>query len=108
MEVASPDFDFDPARVEITSKGKMRARRVNNLGSGQPVTLAYPLRFKAKVSSLDNAATVFVWECFKMLTYDFVQPESYAIFHAAGGMAHNRRNKKPDGHDDDLACDTYR
>lgn len=48
LEVASPDFDFDPARVEITSKGKMRARRVNNLGSGQPATLAYPLRFKAK------------------------------------------------------------
>jgi len=48
VEVASPDFDFDPARVEITSRGKMRARRVNNLGSGQPVTLAYPLRFKAK------------------------------------------------------------
>ena len=49
VEVASADFDFDPARVEITSKGKMRSRRVNNLGSGQPVTLAYPLRFKAKV-----------------------------------------------------------
>jgi len=48
VEVACPDFDFDPARVEITSKGKMRSRRVNNLGSGQPVTLAYPLRFKAK------------------------------------------------------------
>lgn len=48
VEVASADFDFDPARVEITSKGKMRSRRVNNLGSGQPVTLAYPLRFKAK------------------------------------------------------------
>jgi len=48
VEVASPDYDFDPARVEITSRGKMRARRVNNLGSGQPVTLAYPLRFKAK------------------------------------------------------------
>jgi len=48
VEVACPDFDFDPARVEITSRGKMRSRRVNNLGSGQPVTLAYPLRFKAK------------------------------------------------------------
>ena len=52
MEVACPDFDFDPARVEITSRGKMRSRRVNNLGSGQPVTLAYPLRFKAKVGTL--------------------------------------------------------
>lgn len=48
VEVASPDYDIEPARVEITSRGKMRARRVNNLGSGQPVPLAYPLRFKAK------------------------------------------------------------
>ena len=48
VEVASPDYDFEPARVEITSRGKMRARRVNNLGSGQPIPLAYPLRFKAK------------------------------------------------------------
>jgi len=49
VEVASPDYAFDPARVEITSRGKMRARRVNNLGgSAQNVALTYPFRFKAK------------------------------------------------------------
>ena len=62
VEVACPDFDFDPARVEITSKGKMRSRRVNNLGSGQPVTLAYPLRFKAKVVGI----------CFDIVVSPFV------------------------------------
>ena len=48
VEIASPSYAFEPARVEITSKGKMRARRVNNVHISDLQMLAYPLRFKAR------------------------------------------------------------
>jgi len=46
IEVINPDFYYEPVRVDITSKGKMRARKVNNLQPSQVNQLAYPLKMK--------------------------------------------------------------
>ncbi|XP_056011858.1 ER membrane protein complex subunit 7-like [Ostrea edulis] len=46
VEVSHPDYIFESARVDITSKGKMRARRVNYLQPSLVKTLSYPLDFK--------------------------------------------------------------
>uniref|UniRef100_A0A8C4R3K6 Endoplasmic reticulum membrane protein complex subunit 7 n=1 Tax=Eptatretus burgeri TaxID=7764 RepID=A0A8C4R3K6_EPTBU len=46
VEVASPNFKFDPVRVDITSKGKIRARKVNYIKSSEVVSLPYPLRLR--------------------------------------------------------------
>ena len=46
VEVLNPDFYFEPVRVDITSKGKMRARKVNNVQPTQVQQLPYPLKFK--------------------------------------------------------------
>ncbi|XP_002741059.1 endoplasmic reticulum membrane protein complex subunit 7-like [Saccoglossus kowalevskii] len=48
IEVANPTYSFEPARVDITSKGKMRARKLNHVQSTSVVTMSYPLRLKAK------------------------------------------------------------
>merc|ERR1719334_1498752 len=46
IEVTNPDFFYEPVRVDITSKGKIRARRVNNLQPSQVNQLPYPLKMK--------------------------------------------------------------
>ena len=46
VEVANPTFTYEPARVEVTSKGKTRARKVNNVQPTAIAHLAYPLKFK--------------------------------------------------------------
>ena len=38
IEVVNPDYRYEPMRVDITAKGKVRARMVNNLQPSQ-VTL---------------------------------------------------------------------
>ena len=48
VEVANPTYIFEPARVDITAKGKMRARKVNHVQSNAVVTVPYPMRFKSK------------------------------------------------------------
>lgn len=48
VEVTNPDFFYEPVRVDITSKGKIRARKVNYIQSSAVHQLNYPLRFKAK------------------------------------------------------------
>jgi hypothetical protein len=50
VEVCSPNYIFEPARVEISSKskGKMRARKVDNIQPSKVDAIPYPLRFKAK------------------------------------------------------------
>ena len=52
VEVVSPNFVFEPARIDISSKsGKVRARKVNTLRSVKPSSeqhLPYPLKFKAE------------------------------------------------------------
>ena len=47
VEVISPNYDFEPARIDISSKsGKVRARKVNLLKSTSVQHLSYPLKFK--------------------------------------------------------------
>lgn len=48
VEVTNPDFFYEPVRVDITSKGKIRARKVNYIQSSAVHQLNYPLRFKPK------------------------------------------------------------
>ncbi|XP_029454759.1 ER membrane protein complex subunit 7 [Rhinatrema bivittatum] len=47
VEVISPSHRFDPVRVDITSKGKMRARLVNFIKTSEVVRLPYPLQMKS-------------------------------------------------------------
>jgi len=46
VEVANPDYAYEPVRVEINSKGKYRARRVNYIQTSQVVQVPYPLKMK--------------------------------------------------------------
>ena len=48
VEVSSPVYVFEPVRVDINSKGKLRARKLNNIQPSAVTTVTYPLRFKAK------------------------------------------------------------
>ncbi|XP_060523902.1 ER membrane protein complex subunit 7 homolog [Cylas formicarius] len=47
IEVLNPDLMFEPVRVEINSKGKFRARKVNYIQTSQVVQVPYPLKMKA-------------------------------------------------------------
>ncbi|XP_053330935.1 ER membrane protein complex subunit 7 [Spea bombifrons] len=47
VEVLSPAYRFEPVRVDITSKGKMRARYVNHIKTSEVVRLPYPLQMKS-------------------------------------------------------------
>lgn len=47
VEVTNPDFFYEPVRVDINSKGKMRARKVNNVQPTQVTQVSYPLKMKA-------------------------------------------------------------
>lgn len=46
LEVINPDFMYEPVRVEINSKGKFRARKVNHIQTSQVIQVAYPLKMK--------------------------------------------------------------
>uniref|UniRef100_A0A4W4HCD6 Endoplasmic reticulum membrane protein complex subunit 7 n=1 Tax=Electrophorus electricus TaxID=8005 RepID=A0A4W4HCD6_ELEEL len=46
VHVASPTYRFEPVRVDITTKGKMRARRVNYIKISEVVQLPYPLQMR--------------------------------------------------------------
>ena len=48
VEVANPTYAFEPVRVDITSKGKMRARKLNNIQPSSVTQVTYPLKFKAR------------------------------------------------------------
>ncbi|KAJ0173926.1 hypothetical protein K1T71_010072 [Dendrolimus kikuchii] len=47
VEVLHPDYMYEPVRVEINSKGKYRARKVNYIQTSQVIQVPYPLRMKA-------------------------------------------------------------
>lgn len=47
VEIVHPDFMYEPVRVEINSKGKYRARKVNYIQTSQVIQVPYPLRMKA-------------------------------------------------------------
>jgi len=51
VEIVNPTFVFEPARVDITSKGKFRARRMNNIQPSAVNQLTYPLKFKARAKA---------------------------------------------------------
>ncbi|XP_053614247.1 endoplasmic reticulum membrane protein complex subunit 7 [Plodia interpunctella] len=46
VEVIHPDYMYEPIRVEINSKGKFRARKVNFVQTSQVIQVPYPLRMK--------------------------------------------------------------
>ncbi|CAL1538957.1 unnamed protein product [Lymnaea stagnalis] len=48
VEIANPNALFEPLRVDITSKGKIRARRVNFLQPTLVKTVNYPLEFRER------------------------------------------------------------
>lgn len=47
VEVLHPDYMYEPIRVEINSKGKYRARKVNYIQTSQVIQVPYPLKMKA-------------------------------------------------------------
>lgn len=47
VEVTNADYFYEPVRVDINSKGKIRSRKVNYM-TAQVHQLAYPLKFKPK------------------------------------------------------------
>ncbi|KAF7265636.1 ER membrane protein complex subunit 7 [Rhynchophorus ferrugineus] len=47
VEVLHPDYTFEPVRVEINSKGKFRARKVNHIQTSLVTQVPYPLKIKA-------------------------------------------------------------
>lgn len=46
VEILNPDYMYEPVRVEINSKGKYRARKVNYIQTSQVIQVPYPLRMK--------------------------------------------------------------
>lgn len=52
VEISHPKYIYEPVRVDITSKGKIRARRVNYIQPSIVQTLDYPIVFRPK--SLQN------------------------------------------------------
>jgi ER membrane protein complex subunit 7 len=46
VEIIHPDYMYEPVRVEINSKGKYRARKVNYIQTSQVIQVPYPLRMK--------------------------------------------------------------
>jgi len=48
LEVTNPDYYYESVRVDINSKGKVRARKVNNVQPSQVNQLPYPLRLKSQ------------------------------------------------------------
>lgn len=47
LEVINSDFMYEPVRVEINSKGKFRARKVNHIQTSQVIQVVYPLKLKS-------------------------------------------------------------
>ena len=48
VDVAHTEYSFEPIRVDINSRGKRRARRINRLKPSEVRPLPYPLRFTAR------------------------------------------------------------
>ena len=50
VEVSNDNYFYEPIRVDINAKGKIRARKVNYIQVTEVKQLTYPLKFKAKAS----------------------------------------------------------
>ena len=48
IEISNPDYFYEPIRVDINSKGKIRSRKVNYIQTSAVQQLSYPLKFKSK------------------------------------------------------------
>jgi len=48
VEVQNPDYLFESIRVDISAKGKKRARKVNYLQLSNVKTVHYPLEFRER------------------------------------------------------------
>lgn len=46
LEVLNSEYTYEPVRVEINSKGKFRARKVNHIQTSQVIQVPYPLKLK--------------------------------------------------------------
>lgn len=46
LEVINAEYTYEPVRVEINSKGKFRARKVNHIQTSQVMQVPYPLKLK--------------------------------------------------------------
>ncbi|XP_058804001.1 ER membrane protein complex subunit 7 [Phymastichus coffea] len=46
VEVVNPNYVYEPVRVEINSKGKFRARKVNLIQTSQVLQVPYPLKMR--------------------------------------------------------------
>ncbi|XP_043243020.1 ER membrane protein complex subunit 7-like [Amphibalanus amphitrite] len=46
VDVTNPRYQFEPVRVDINSKGKLRARRVNHIVPSEVTQLPYPLKLR--------------------------------------------------------------
>lgn len=46
VEVVNPNYFYEPVRVEINSKGKFRARKVNLIQTSQIIQVPYPLKMR--------------------------------------------------------------
>ncbi|CAH4029036.1 ER membrane protein complex subunit 7 [Pieris brassicae] len=46
VEIVHPDYMYEPVRVEINSRGKIRARKVNYIQTSQVIQVPYPLKMK--------------------------------------------------------------
>lgn len=46
VEVVNPNYTYEAVRVEINSKGKFRARKVNYIQTSQVIQVSYPLKLK--------------------------------------------------------------
>ena len=47
LEVLSPTYLFEPIRIDVSAKGNIRARRLNNLKPSAVAQVRYPLEMKA-------------------------------------------------------------
>ncbi|CAB3372678.1 Hypothetical predicted protein [Cloeon dipterum] len=47
LEIANPNYYYEPLRVEISNKGKFRARKLNHLQPSVVTLVAYPLKMKS-------------------------------------------------------------
>lgn len=48
VEVSNADYFYDSIRVDVNSKGKIRARKINYIQTTEVIQLSYPLKFKSK------------------------------------------------------------
>jgi len=51
VDIANPTYMFEPVRIDINQKGKIRARRVNNVQPQAVSQLSYPLKYKARAKT---------------------------------------------------------